>query len=198
MSSALAISAGEKRVLALKQKYATIDQAISIDAIDYSAMKKYDCIEAHIGIDSHAFGRVMRLLKPSALFHFHPTTTTTTTKKEECVSALKLAGFVDVQALETGGFFAFKPAYEVGASLALKRKPKTAQPSNPVSATSKNTAAASAKSWKIDLNDSDDDDGDMIDESTLIKQEDLLKPTQESLKSGCETKKKACKRLGQF
>jgi len=121
---------------------------------------------------------------------------------DQCVSALKLAGFVNVvQTLLSGTDLkqganaenfevlelkACKPDYEVGASsqLSFASKIQTSQPSN-------SNGAASV--WALSADDMLDDD--LIDDDDLLEEEDIKKPDPASLRADCggEKKKKACK-----
>ena len=84
-------------------------------------------------------------------------------------SALLVAGFIKI-ANAFGVTVAYKPSYEMGQQQ-LRRKPKA----------------------QVPLNLNDDDEGEIIDENSLLTEQDYQKPTLESLKSNCETKNKACK-----
>ncbi|CAH2072440.1 unnamed protein product, partial [Thlaspi arvense] len=90
-----------------------------------------------------------------------------------------LAGFLEPQSLDLKsiklskfslslGIKAKKPSWKIGSSFALKK------PANTL--------------LKINM----DDDSDLIDEDSLLTEEDLKKP-QLPVASGCETTKKACK-----
>lgn len=81
----------------------------------------------------------------------------------------------------------YKPKFEVGASvkLNLRNKSKNLRPLQD----------------KVDPNNNTisrlDDGDELIDESTLLTEDDIVKPSVDSLRanksSGCETKRKACK-----
>ncbi|CAN8255916.1 unnamed protein product [Cochlearia groenlandica] len=90
-----------------------------------------------------------------------------------------LAGFMEPQSLDlksirlsnfslSFGIKAKKPSWKIGSSFALKKPVKNL--------------------LKVNL----DDDLDLIDEDSLLTEEDLIKP-QLPVASGCETTKKACK-----
>ncbi|KAL1922347.1 uncharacterized protein VTP21DRAFT_9886 [Calcarisporiella thermophila] len=136
---------------------------------------------------------------------------------QELVSALKLAGFVDVQLLRTkvlpedlktfaqenwkvdpteveiAEVIAKKPNYEQGASFALSFAKKKAPVSN---GTQHNTTADKAAVWTLSAND-DDGDVELEDEDALLDEVDLVRPSKESLvRDDCEMtggKRKACK-----
>lgn len=167
---------------------------------------------------SSVLAELARLLKPSGtLFLREPVATTGTINGlrpvNKLTSALKLSGFVDVSevkvtnelnsdlktglkacgvnirddemaALSLAHVQAKKPSYEVGAISSLSFASK---PSNKVN-------SEAAKVWSLDI--TDDDDLELIDSDTLLEEEDLLKPSPESLQSKCgpnSGRKKACK-----
>ncbi|CAK8696025.1 anamorsin homolog [Clavelina lepadiformis] len=105
-------------------------------------------------------------------------------------STLKLSGFVNIQQDKDGFVFGEKPSFEVGSSLKLK---KAIKPTTPLD---KNTVSEAKKVWSLSAMDMNDDDVDLIDDNSLLNEDDLIKPDAASLKVSCgsgDRPKKACK-----
>ncbi|KAK7483040.1 hypothetical protein BaRGS_00025703 [Batillaria attramentaria] len=137
--------------------------------------------------------------------------TTGVKSKEKLTSLLKLSGFVDIsqptpvqlnddqkatmatelEPVTTATLYslrAAKPNYEVGSSAQLKLsfKPKVPAAKDP----------EVAKVWSLSSSDLVDEDVELIDEDTLLDEDDLKKPDPASLRASCADgpkKRKACK-----
>ncbi|KAI9245549.1 cytokine-induced anti-apoptosis inhibitor 1, Fe-S biogenesis-domain-containing protein [Phascolomyces articulosus] len=162
------------------------------------------------------------LFEPIALEDLNASLCPVTRKESDLVSLLKLTGFVDVNVTQVEtvsdaelaefikawgavrveqGVQALsgklgvarvevkKPAYEVGQKVTLNFRKKKS--------TETNTPAAAKKSvWTVSGNDGDDEE--LEDEDALLDDEDLVKPSKESLArpDDCEMeggRRKACK-----
>jgi len=98
---------------------------------------------------------------------------------------LKWNGFVDVQVDQPKGIIQAKnDKFQYGESIQLPfMKNVSVLNTNP---------SIPSKSWKVSVNDDDDDE--LIDEDELLDEEDLKKPDPDSLKvCGTTGKRKACK-----
>ncbi|XP_057461158.1 anamorsin homolog isoform X1 [Actinidia eriantha] len=130
------------------------------------------------------FGEISRVLKPGGIVLLHQSSEFAAGEKITSPLERKLlvAGFLDVQAfpvksvlqsdvVQSAGIKARKPSWQLGSSFALKKKPTKILP-------------------KVQI----DDDMDLIDEDSLLTEEDLKKP-QLPLAGDCEvgSTRKACK-----
>ncbi|CAN7114447.1 unnamed protein product [Brassica rapa subsp. narinosa] len=134
------------------------------------------------------YGEFSRVLKPGCSVYVCASSEGETVELQQTLQKrVALAGFLEAQSLDLKSIklpnFTFsvgetcyhmqikakKPTWKIGSSFALKKPAKTTLP-------------------KINL----DDDLDLIDEDSLLTEEDLKKP-QVPVASGCETTKKACK-----
>uniref|UniRef100_A0A1J3F8K2 Anamorsin homolog n=1 Tax=Noccaea caerulescens TaxID=107243 RepID=A0A1J3F8K2_NOCCA len=126
------------------------------------------------------YGDLSRLLKPGGTVFVCTNLEGETGESEQKLQRrVTLAGFLEPQSVDlksialsrfslSFGIKAKKPSWKIGSSFALKKPAKTF--------------------LKVNL----DDDLDLIDEDSLLTEEDLKKP-QLPVASGCETTKKACK-----
>ncbi|KAL0887624.1 hypothetical protein Bca101_011607 [Brassica carinata] len=126
------------------------------------------------------YGEFSRVLKPGgSVFVCANSEGETVELLQTLQRRVTLAGFLEPQSLDltsvelpnfslSVGIKAKKPSWKIGSSFALKKPAKTL--------------------LKVNL----DDDLDLIDEDSLLTEEDLKKP-QLPVVSGCETTKKACK-----
>ncbi|XP_013628232.1 PREDICTED: anamorsin homolog [Brassica oleracea var. oleracea] len=127
------------------------------------------------------YSEFSRVLKPGCSVYVCASSEGETVELQQTLQKrVALAGFLEAQSLDlksiklpnftfSVGITAKKPTWKIGSSFALKKPAKTTLP-------------------KINL----DDDLDLIDEDSLLTEEDLKKP-QLPVASGCETTKKACK-----
>ncbi|CAF2120190.1 unnamed protein product, partial [Brassica napus] len=134
------------------------------------------------------YSEFSRVLKPGCSVYVCASSEGETVELQQTLQKrVALAGFLEAQSLDLKSIklpnFTFsvgetcyhmqikakKPTWKIGSSFALKKPAKTTLP-------------------KINL----DDDLDLIDEDSLLTEEDLKKP-QVPVASGCETTKKACK-----
>ncbi|WZZ38576.1 hypothetical protein YC2023_034835 [Brassica napus] len=127
------------------------------------------------------YSEFSRVLKPGCSVYVCASSEGETVELQQTLQKrVALAGFLEAQSLDlksiklpnftfSVGIKAKKPTWKIGSSFALKKPAKTTLP-------------------KINL----DDDLDLIDEDSLLTEEDLKKP-QVPVASGCETTKKACK-----
>ncbi|KAE9456022.1 hypothetical protein C3L33_12064, partial [Rhododendron williamsianum] len=126
------------------------------------------------------FGEISRVLRPGGTVLLHQRFKSATGKMFE--RKLLVAGFLDVQifpvkpvsqseALDSLGIRATKSSWKAGSSFALKKKPAKSLP-------------------KVQIND----DMDLIDEDSLLTEEDLKKPQLPTI-GDCEvaSTRKACK-----
>lgn len=127
------------------------------------------------------FGEILRVLKPGGILLLYRSSESA--RGEEIISAferkLLVAGFVDVQVFSDSGFEfvqtlgikAKNPSWKIGSSFSLQRKPTKSLPSVQI-----------------------DDDMDLIDEDSLLTEEDLKKPQLPPI-GDCEvgSTRKACK-----
>jgi len=152
------------------------------------------------------FSALAKLLKPSGLIVAYGTNKGFSYTKETVESILKLSGFISSvdcsnkdfiseAAYQNEDFFiikANKPKFEIGSSVklsfALKKKrssPDVAEKEN------------AKKIWSLSVQDINDDDLELINDDDLLGEEDLKKPSAESLKAPCGSggpkPKKACK-----
>jgi SAM-dependent methyltransferase len=130
----------------------------------------FDVVVSYAAVDytTELLGHIVKLVKPKGYLHI-------AVNNESSKSNLVLSGFVNVQ-VRDDGVTAEKPNYEVGSSakLSFAKKPQK----------------ASAAVWKLDA----DDDEEQINADDLLDEEDMAKPTPESLKVCATTgKRKACK-----
>ncbi|PIK61817.1 putative anamorsin-like isoform X2 [Apostichopus japonicus] len=168
--------------------------------------------------DEEILSEVVRVLRPSGRLHVKEPTVTTANgsdlrTKEKLISALTLSGFVNiseatVEQLNTEeeetvskqykvekdkvqlvAVSCTKPNYEVGSSSSLSiRLPKQ------LKLETKTVTPDVTNVWTLSSADMGDDDLNIIDEDDLLEDEDLLKPSADSLKADCGPgKKKACK-----
>ncbi|KAL0709699.1 hypothetical protein Bca4012_016677 [Brassica carinata] len=126
------------------------------------------------------YGEFSRVLKPGGSVFVCTNSEGETIELQQTLQRrVTLAGFLEPQSLDlksiklpnltlSVGIKAKKPTWKIGSSFALKKPAKTLP--------------------KVIL----DDDLDLIDEDSLLTEEDLKKP-QLPVASGCETTKKACK-----
>ncbi|XP_022153175.1 anamorsin homolog [Momordica charantia] len=129
------------------------------------------------------FGEMSRVLKPGGVILIHKTSQFVAVEKDESpdvVRRLLLAGFLEAHVIEkkldspseVKNFVirAKKPSWEIGSSFAIKKSTKSLP--------------------KIQI----DDDSDLIDEDSLLTEEDLKKPQLPSV-GDCEvgSTRKACK-----
>ncbi|KAF8047934.1 hypothetical protein N665_2759s0006 [Sinapis alba] len=126
------------------------------------------------------YGEFSRVLKPGGSVFVCTNSEGETVELQQTLQRrVTLAGFLEPQSLDlksiklpnfslSVGIKAKKPSWKIGSSFALKKPAKTFP--------------------KVNL----DDDLDLIDEDSLLTEEDLKKP-QLPVASGCETTKKACK-----
>lgn len=187
-----------------------LEQADRLSLANY-APSTFDVVFLGLLSDEEYYGKevfvcVARLLKPSGRLIMNIKVVENEQGKQNCwsesalVSALKLSGLVNVavntKAGRTGDsnertltVSSNKPSYEVGSTTQLKlsfAKPKTV------------SSSGNAKQvWTLSAMDMNDDDVELIDDDELLEEEDLVKPTAESLQVSCGTsgqkKKKACK-----
>ncbi|KAL7000607.1 hypothetical protein U1Q18_001759 [Sarracenia purpurea var. burkii] len=130
------------------------------------------------------FGEISRVLKPGGTVLLHHSSESATGEMITSPFERKLlvAGFLDVQVfpvklvlqsevLQSVGIKARKPSWKIGSSFTLKRKPTKSLP-------------------KVQI----DDDMDLIDEDSLLTEEDLKKPQLPPI-GDCEvgSTRKACK-----
>ncbi|XP_025114811.1 anamorsin homolog [Pomacea canaliculata] len=145
-------------------------------------------------------GEVCRILKPRGSLYIQEIATETSDdtslqSKDKLASLLKLSGFVEVSkpslvsTSETASniyrVHGKKPNYEIGSSSQLKLSFAHNEPDPEV-----------AKVWSLSANDLLDENVELIDDDTLLDEEDLKKPDPSSLKAACEDgpkKRKACK-----
>ncbi|EFH50150.1 hypothetical protein ARALYDRAFT_488714 [Arabidopsis lyrata subsp. lyrata] len=125
-------------------------------------------------------GEFSRILKPGGTVFVCKVLEGETGEMQQTIQRrVTLAGFLEPQCLDlksiklstfslSFGIKAKKPSWKIGSSFALKKPAKVL--------------------LKVNL----DDDLDLIDEDSLLTEEDLKKP-QLPVASGCETTKKACK-----
>lgn len=121
---------------------------------------------------------------------------------ERLCSDLKLSGFIDISkvqciwnANEAGDssamIIAHTPQFKVGSSAKLSFGKKKSIPNGDTS------KAEAKKIWSLSAMDMNDDDVELIDDDDLLGEEDLIKPSADSLKRDCGTgpnkPKKACK-----
>lgn len=100
--------------------------------------------------------------------------------RDGIVSELKLAGFVDTSC-QDNFISAAKPSYAVGSSMPLSFAKKPAV-----------SNGTTAGVWSLSA--LQDDDVDLVDEESLLTEEDKVKPDAESLRvCGTTGKRKACK-----
>eukprot|EP00914_Ancora_sagittata_P031189 GHVO01063089.1.p1 GENE.GHVO01063089.1~~GHVO01063089.1.p1 ORF type:complete len:295 (+),score=42.46 GHVO01063089.1:71-955(+) len=163
---------------------------------------------ANVVLNADCLAEVAKVLKPGGSLMLREAVVKDEGAKElrtsaKLISALKLAGFVDisepvtynvpdkcdykkilsVSEFDVVDICALKPNYEVGAASQLKLS---------FAATDKTEVA---KVWSLE-NDLGDDDLDLIDEDDLLDDDDLLKPDPSSLRATCSDgpkKRKACK-----
>ncbi|VFQ70552.1 unnamed protein product [Cuscuta campestris] len=121
------------------------------------------------------FVAVTRVLKPGGTVLLKPTSlsATETMLKSTLERKLLLAGFMDVQSLESAQSFGVtgkRPSWNIGSSFSIKKAAKSLP--------------------KVQIND----DADLIDEDSLLTDEDLKKPQLPTV-GDCEvgTTRKACK-----
>ncbi|VVB15053.1 unnamed protein product [Arabis nemorensis] len=126
------------------------------------------------------YGELSRILKPGGTVFVCTNLDGETGDLQQTLQRrVTLAGFLEPQSLDlksirlststlSFGIKAKKPSWKIGSSFALKKPAKTL--------------------LKVNL----DDDLDLIDEDSLLTEDDLKKP-QLPVASGCETTKKACK-----
>ncbi|XP_018511133.1 anamorsin homolog isoform X1 [Brassica rapa] len=126
------------------------------------------------------YGEFSRILKPGGSVFVCTNSEGENVELQQTLQRrVTLAGFMEPQSLDltsiklpnfslSGGIKAKKPSWKIGSSFALKKPAKTLP--------------------KVNL----DDDLDLIDEDSLLTEEDLKKPQLPAV-SGCETTKKACK-----
>ncbi|KAM7250342.1 hypothetical protein ACFE04_022225 [Oxalis oulophora] len=130
--------------------------------------------------NDHLFGDISRVLKPGGKFLLSNTSQSVPAETSKVITAIErkllLAGFVSVEKPEVqSGVQSFvvkamKPSWKVGSSFSIKKPVKTV--------------------FKIQM----DDDDDLIDEDSLLSEEDLKKPQLPPV-GDCEVgiTKKACK-----
>ncbi|XP_041021803.1 anamorsin homolog isoform X2 [Juglans microcarpa x Juglans regia] len=167
----------------------TDDARLSITAI-YTAYAELGIIGAEQGCDpqiitqassltefpsDRLFEEVSRVLKPAGTILIHGTSQSVTGEIDKTTSTLQrkllLVGFLEVEFLEEKSMVkAKKPSWKIGSSFAIKK--------------------ATQSSPKVQI----DDDLDLIDEDSLLSEEDLKKP-QIPLVDDCEvgSTRKACK-----
>lgn len=130
------------------------------------------------------YSEFSRVLKPGASVFVCTNSEGETIELQQTLQRrVTLAGFLEPQSLDlksiklpnfslSVGIKAKKPTWKIGSSFALKKPAKTLP--------------------KVNLGDALDLIDDLIDEDSLLTEEDLKKP-QLPVASGCETTKKACK-----
>ncbi|EFJ37806.1 hypothetical protein SELMODRAFT_437388 [Selaginella moellendorffii] len=150
---------------------------------------------------------VSRVLKPGGILVVR-----TSEDKAAVQRSLVLAGFVSIETMEPveglsladglSGISlshsvllrAQKPAWEAGVSFPIKRKAVAAQGTAVERAVTSNGSSAIA-SWKLPTVDLDEDDFDLVDEDSLLTEEDLKRPELPAA-DDCEVGnagRKACK-----
>ncbi|EFJ32043.1 hypothetical protein SELMODRAFT_439932 [Selaginella moellendorffii] len=150
---------------------------------------------------------VSRVLKPGGILVVR-----TSEDKAAVQRSLVLAGFVSIETMEPveglsladglSGISlsdsvllrAQKPAWEAGVSFPIKRKAVAAQDTAVERAVTSNGSSAIA-SWKLPTVDLDEDDFDLVDEDSLLTEEDLKRPELPAA-DDCEVGnagRKACK-----
>lgn len=141
-----------------------------------------------------------KVLKPGGSLIISGTISGFNYTKESVTSNLKLAGYVDVTQQAAGGdgensfiLKANKPNYEAGSSSKLRINLNKKRP-----AAQQQEKENAKKIWSLSAQDINDDDIELINDDELLREEDLKKPSAESLKAPCgssgpKQKKKACK-----
>ncbi|XP_024012395.1 LOW QUALITY PROTEIN: anamorsin homolog [Eutrema salsugineum] len=128
-------------------------------------------------LNDKMYGEFSRILKPGGMVFVCTNLEGETGELQQTLQRrVTLAGFLEPQSLDlksiklslSFGIKAKKPSWKIGSSFALKKPAKAL--------------------LKVNL----DDDLDLIDEDSLLTEEDLKKP-QLPVVSGCETTPKACK-----
>eukprot|EP01080_Neovahlkampfia_damariscottae_P008699 gene8699-646_t len=84
---------------------------------------------------------------------------------------LMMSGFIEVEKMENEKFTAKKPSYDSNTAFSLKSKEKKT-------------------TWKLTMDDDNEDEDGLINEDDLLEEDDLKKPV---VKEKCSTQKKACK-----
>ncbi|XP_041021802.1 anamorsin homolog isoform X1 [Juglans microcarpa x Juglans regia] len=155
-----------------------ITQASSLNQlpVETSSLDYVICICGSAEFPSdRLFEEVSRVLKPAGTILIHGTSQSVTGEIDKTTSTLQrkllLVGFLEVEFLEEKSMVkAKKPSWKIGSSFAIKK--------------------ATQSSPKVQI----DDDLDLIDEDSLLSEEDLKKP-QIPLVDDCEvgSTRKACK-----
>ncbi|RDD43090.1 Anamorsin-like protein [Trichoplax sp. H2] len=137
---------------------------------------------------SEQLAQILKMLKPDCKCLLRDTS-----PSDQIRSELILAGFTDISIVAednaTVKVNARKPNFEIGSSAALPFANKISLGGN--------SKMETAKMWTLSSQDFVDDDIDIIDENTLIEEDDFLKPDPSSLRSqecdSAKKKRKACK-----
>ena len=142
-----------------------------------SSDANYDVIVSRVQqLDDKSLAVLLSSLKPSGRLIVR--------KSKDCISgqtlsALKLNGFVEINE-SIDEIIAKKPDYKVGSAVKLNLDNGSQQ-------------SSAAKVWSLAANDIVDDSVELIDDDSLLTEEDKAKPNPESLKvCGTTKQRKAC------
>jgi len=158
-------------------------------------------ISSSDGYSTSTYTFLSKMMKPNGLILIQGQNIENGVYEKLC-SELKLSGFIDVSKSdciwntnETGDstsamIIAHTPQFKVGSSAKLSFGKKK-------SLDSSSNKAEAKKIWSLSAMDMNDDDVELINDDDLLDEEDLIKPSADSLKRDCGTgpnkPKKACK-----